>query len=372
MKLLHLGDLHLGKKLNDVSLIEDQEYVLNEIIDIVKEDNIDGVMIAGDIYDKTVPTNEAFSLFSSFITNLNKLGKKVYAISGNHDRDIKISYFSDLLEKNDIYVSKKFKGTTQVINEKDEYGILHIHMLPFIKPSDVRRYYEGIEINSYDEAYKVVIDNSNINYSERNILICHQFFTGGIVSESEEVMVGGIDNISSDIVKDFDYVALGHLHMPQMVNKYNYVRYSGSILKYSFGEANHIKKAIIIDIKEKGNLEIKEIPLKFKRDVREIKGKYLDILNSTPSFDYLKITLTDELIPVDAYNSLLQIFPNIIKLLRNYSNTDESITNEEVDFRNESIIDIFKKFYLLQNEKEASEEVLKVIEDKLKEVREEE
>ena len=371
MKLLHLGDLHLGKKLNDVSLIEDQEYVLNEIIDIIKDNNIDCVLIAGDIYDKSNPSNEAIQLFSTFITNISLLNKKIFVISGNHDSDTKIAYLNELLIKNDIYFSKEFFGTTQVIECIDEYGKLYIHMLPFIKPSMVKRFYPECDNSSYDEAYKVVINNSNINYDERNILISHQFFTGSIKSESEEINVGGIDNISSELVKDFDYVALGHLHMNQRVNKNENIRYSGSPLKYSFGEANHIKKVNIIDIKEKGNIDIIELPLKFMRDVLVIEGKFDDIMKMTPSKDYLKIILTDEFIPVDALNSLSQIFPNIVSLIKkNHLNDEDTVMNNDIDFHTKNIIDIFKDFYFSQNNKEASDEVIKLIEEKMNEIKE--
>lgn len=370
MRLLHLGDLHLGKKLNDQSLIEDQEHVLNEIIDIIKDENIDGVMIAGDVYDKSNPSNDAFNLFSNFITNISKLNKKVFIISGNHDSDVKISYFSDLLIKNDIYVSKQFTGTTQKIEVSDGYGKINIHLLPFIKPGIVRYYYPNETINSYNDAYKVVIDNSDIDYNERNILIGHQFFTGSTTSESEEVTVGGLDNIDSSVVKDFDYVALGHLHMSQIVQGNDHIRYSGSIYKYSFSEINHVKKAIIVDIKEKGNISIEEVPFTFKHDLQELHGGFDKLMDHEACDDFVKIVLDDEFVPTDAFNSLSQIFPNILKLIRKMSDKEEIELKDDIDFKSEDIVDIFKKFYSLQNDQDPSDEVIKLIEGKMKEIKE--
>lgn len=371
MKLLHIGDLHIGKKLNDIILLNDQKIVLNQIIQISIEEDVDGILIAGDVYDKNSPSNEAMDLFNDFITKLVKLEKKVYIIAGNHDANQKISYFSYLLRKNNVFVSEEFLGTTQEIIENDEYGEVHIHLLPFIKPIFVKKIYPNEIINTYEDAIKTTLGHSKVDVNNRNILLCHQFITGSETSDSEQLAIGGLDNIDYTVFDDFDYVALGHIHKAQKVGR-DTLRYSGSILKYSFSEANHVKSCTLLNIKEKGNIEIKKIPLIQRNDVRIIKGNYDEIISMPYSLDYVKIILEDEIVPIDARYNILMVFPNMMKLVLANSRTDDDNTIEITDdFRLASIMDLFIDFYKIQNnnveptleQREILESILKELED---------
>lgn len=371
MKLLHIGDLHIGKKLNDIILLNDQKIVLNQIIQISIEEDVDGILIAGDVYDKNSPSNEAMDLFNDFITKLVKLEKKVYIIAGNHDANQKISYFSYLLRKNNVFVSEEFLGTTQEIIENDEYGEVHIHLLPFIKPIVVKKIYPNEIINTYEDAIKTTLGYSKVDVNNRNILLCHQFITGSETSDSEQLAIGGLDNIDYTVFDDFDYVALGHIHKAQKVGR-DTLRYSGSILKYSFSEANHVKSCTLLNIKEKGKIEIKKIPLIQPNDVRIIKGNYDEIISMPYSLDYVKIILEDEIVPIDARYNILMVFPNMMKLVLANSRTDDDNTIEITDdFRLASIMDLFIDFYKIQNnnveptseQREILESILKELED---------
>lgn len=369
MKLLHIGDLHIGKKFKDVILLEDQRKVLEQIVDISKKEKVDGVMICGDIYDKNNPSNEAIELFNDFITKLYMLHKKIFVIAGNHDSHIKISFLSYLLRKNNLFVSEKFSGTTQVISLNDKYGPINIHLLPFVKPYSVKQIYPNEKIQTYQDAVSVIINNSNIDKSQRNVLICHQFITNSELSDSEELAVGGLDNIDYTVFDDFDYVALGHIHKPQSIGR-DTLRYSGSILKYSFSEINHVKSCSIVELFEKGNISVKTIPLTQAYDVREIRGYYDDIIKMPYSLDYVRINIEDEIVPIDARYNILMVFPNMVKLVlaSERVNDDRNVDVYE-DIKATSIIDLFVDFYKMQNNNvEPSNEHKEIVESILKEL----
>ncbi len=318
MKCIHLSDLHIGKKVNEFSMLEDQAYILTKIINIIDEQNVETVFIAGDVYDKSVPPIDAVNLFDDFLVRLSKRNLKVFIIIGNHDSAERLAFGGRLMNQSGIYVSPLYHGDIQPITIQDDYGDLNIYLLPFIKPAHVRHSLE-IEVSSYNEAVEQAINHMNIDTTKRNVLLAHQFVTGAIRSDSEEISVGGSDNVDAHLFKEFDYVALGHIHRPQKCI-YDYIRYSGTPLKYSFSEANHHKSVTIIDMQEKGNLSIEQIPLIPKRDMVELKGTYNELVaksfyeHTTYQEDYVHITLTDEEDILDALAKLRVIYKNIMKL----------------------------------------------------------
>ena len=347
MKFAHLADLHIGKKLNGISLLEDQRYVLNQVVDIVKKEKVDGILLAGDIYQTSQPSSEALSLFDEFLGNLVKANIPCYMISGNHDSEQRIAYFSRLIRKANVFTNELFNGTIQTIKVEDEYGELHIHLLPFIKPIDLKKYYPDEKIDTYQKMMELVIATSNIDYSQRNILLCHQFITGAVTSDSEVFAIGTLDNINHQVFENFDYVALGHLHHPQHVGK-DTIRYSGSLLKYSLSEINSNKSITIVDVKEKGNVGIDKIPLIPPHEMRELKGYYKDLMKEAYSEDYISVILEDDVVLPDAYLSLMTNFPNMISYRLN-KNNEVYDHYELLDMDNKSVLDLFTDFYRGQN-----------------------
>lgn len=318
MKFLHLSDLHLGKKVNEFSMLEDQKYILNQIIETIKIEKPDGVIIAGDVYDKTVPDIGAINLLDSFLTELAKLQVSVYLISGNHDNSERLSFGSDLFKLANVHIAQSYNGFVECIKTFDEFGEIYIYLLPYIKPSLARACYPSVKIENFNDALKAVLDDTEVNTNKRNVIVAHQFITGGETSDSEELYVGGIENVSSTIFDDFDYVALGHLHAPQSVSRES-LRYGGSPLKYSISEKNQRKYLTFIDLKEKGDVSISKIDLKPLRDFREIRGTYKEVMSKefyegTNTDDYIHIILTDEIDEVNALGKLRTVYPNLIKL----------------------------------------------------------
>ncbi len=321
MKLIHLSDLHIGKRVNEFSMLEDQEYILTRIINIIDDEKPDAVLIAGDVYDKSVPSGEAVQVFDDFLVRLAKRNLQTFVISGNHDSPERLAFGGRLMDISGIHMSPVYNGKVEPICLEDEHGKVNFYMLPFIKPVHVRRFFEKENIESYTDAVQIAIDNMKVNGTERNVIITHQFVTGAERSESEEVSVGGSDNVDASVFEKFDYVALGHIHSPQNIGSEK-IRYCGTPLKYSFSEANHKKSVTVVNLGEKGKLEIDEIPLEPKRDMREIKGKYDEIMmngNQEKSDDYVHIILTDEEDIPNAMGKLRLVYPNLMKL--DYDNT---------------------------------------------------
>ena len=380
MKLMHLSDLHLGKLVLEQSMIDDQKYILNQIIDIVKKEKVDIVLIAGDVYDKSIPTIEAVNLFSNFLTKLYKLKVLVFVISGNHDSKDRLSFGNELFVDNGIYIEGIFNGNLrcETINDKD--GKLNIYMLPFIKPVEIKRFYPDEIIDTYEDAIKCILKHSSINKSERNIIMVHQFVTSlgesVIRSDSESISLGGIDNIDVTLFKDFDYVAMGHIHGPQKVGRET-VRYSGSPLKYSVSEVNQKKSVCIIEFNSKGDINISKIPLIPIRDMRVIKGPFdklisKEIVNLENKNDYLDVILTDDDYIINAIGKLRKFYPNILKLeYENKISSNEVLDNIDIDKSNMSPIDLFSEFYKMQNGIELSTKKKKIIEEVIKEVNDE-
>lgn len=318
MKFVHISDLHLGKRVNGFSLLEDQKYILTKIINTIDDEKPDGVLIAGDIYDKSVPSVEAVQLFNDFLCRLAKRNLQVFVISGNHDSAERLSFASSLIDLSGIHIAPVYDGKIEPFVLEDEYGKVNVYMLPFIKPTNIRTIFETEEITDYTDAVKYAIEKMNINTKERNIIVAHQFVTGAVRSKSEELSVGGIDNVDVSVFDSFDYVALGHIHKPQKMVR-DTVRYCGSPLKYSFSEINTDKSVSVVVLKEKGNVNITTVGLIPKHDMREIRGRYDDIVlkanyENTATKDYIRIILTDEDDIPDVMNKLRYIYPNLMEV----------------------------------------------------------
>ena len=360
MKIVHLSDLHLGKKVNGFSMIEDQRYILQEIIKVIKNQQTDAVIIAGDVYDKPVPSREAVQLFDMFLVELVKLAQKVFVISGNHDSAERIAFGRRLMDDRGVYMAPVYDGCVEPITLSDEYGEINFYMLPFIKPVNVRSIFKEETIENYTDAVLCAVKHMNIDKNQRNVLIAHQFVGGAERSDSEDISVGGLDNVAPFVFEDFDYTALGHIHRCQKAGGDN-IRYAGTPLKYSISEKDHIKSVTLVEISNKGEQKIESIPLEAKRDLREIKGTYEELTlksfyENQNTEDYIHVVLTDEDDVPDALARLRVIYPNIMKL--DYENTRTSTISEitiSENFKNKSEIELFSDLYEMQNGTEMSQ-----------------
>ena len=355
MKLIHLSDLHLGKRVNEYSMLEDQEYILKSIVKIIDDEKPNGVIIAGDVYDKSVPSAEAVSLFDDFLVALAKRKLDVFVISGNHDSPERIAFGSRIMDAGGIHLSPVYNGTIEPIRLKDEFGDLYVYMLPFVKPANVRRFFEKEDISTYTDAIGCAIRHMNVDSEKRNVLVTHQFVTGASRSDSEEISVGGADNVDASVFDGFDYVALGHLHSPQNCSS-DRIRYCGTPLKYSFSEAKDKKSVTVIEMSEKGNISCRLINLVPKHDLIELKGTYDELIsrsyyeNTSWQEDYAHITLTDEEDIPDAIGKLRSVYHRLMKLDYDNKRTRSSaeITGAS-DMERKSPFELFSEFYELQN-----------------------
>jgi len=412
MKLLHISDLHLGKRVYEFSMLEDQKYILDQILKIAKDERADGVIIAGDLYDKSVPSAEAVQVFDRFLTRLAEAGIGVYAVSGNHDSAERIAFGAQLMNGRGVYLSPVYDGKVEKVALEDKYGEVFLYLLPFIKPAAVRHVLEREhgqeeelteqvsetekgskeltgEVNclenrgegltgqvngpekqemkqfrlpeSYQDAVEVAVKRMKVDTSKRNVLVAHQFVTGAGRCESEDVVVGGLDNVDAEIFEDFDYVALGHIHSPQWVGRET-VRYCGTPLKYSFSEAEQVKSVTVVELGEKGSVGLRTVPLIPLRDMRKLHGTYLevtarDFYQETDVEDYVQITLTDEEDIPDGLQKLRKFYPNLMRLEYDNSRTRQSQAVEAVkDIEQKSELELFGEFYELQNNQPMTEE----------------
>lgn len=361
MKFLHISDLHLGKRVNGFSMLEDQRYILNQILEILTQEKIEVVLIAGDIYDRSIPPVEAIQLFDAFISDIAERSIKVAIIAGNHDSAERLSFGNALMCNSGVYVADAYKGSTVPVEFQDEYGTIYLYMLPFIKPATVKLLFENEDISSYDDAVQVAIDEMEIDSQNRNILMAHQFVTGAEQCDSEELSVGGTENISVEWLEEFDYVALGHIHRAQKIKKET-IRYSGTPLKYSFSEVSHRKSVTVVELKEKGTVEISQILLQPLRDLCEIRGRYNDIISKEfyqdrNVEDYIHITLLDEEDILEGFGKLSVVYPNIMKLdYDNIRTKSDSTIHSVEDIKRKSPQELFEEFYILQNNQEMTEE----------------
>ena len=355
MKLIHLSDLHLGKRVNEYSMIEDQEYILKRILGVIADEKPDGVIIAGEVYDKSVPSAEALSLFDDFLVSLSKMKLQVFVISGNHDSAERIAFASRIMDVGGIHMSPVYGGAIEPVRMHDGFGELDIYMLPFVKPVNVRRYFPDAEISTYTDALRCAVESMGIDTAKRNVLITHQFVTGASRSESEEVSVGGTDNVDAEVCSDFDYVALGHLHAPQNCGSER-IRYCGTPLKYSFSEAKDHKSVTVVELFEKGNVSVRTVELVPKRDLVELRGTYSEVTlrsfyeGTTWQEDYTHITLTDEEDIPDAIGKLRAVYHKLMKL--DYDNTrtrSNTVIRSGAEVERKSPYELFSDFYELQN-----------------------
>ena len=373
MKFLHLSDLHLGKQMNDVSLLEDQEAMLMyQIVPIAQKEHVDAVLIAGDIYQRSTPQAEAVALFDRFVSKLAAMGKKVFVISGNHDSAQRISYFSALVKPSGVYMTEAFEGQMQRVTLSDAYGELVIWMLPFLRPQQVKRFLPEEKIVTYQDAMQAVLRQTPIDKKKRNILMCHQFITGAATSDSEDRSIGGLEQIDAALFDAFDYVALGHIHRPQKIRRQT-LRYAGSPLKYSFSEADFDKSVPVIDMQEKGYIDVHTVALKPLHDVRRVEGMLDELMNMPYSEDYVWATVRDENVPPDARVMLTGVFPNMLKfsIVNSKTKTDVDVMATQ-SMENKSIVELFADFYRLQNNDQSPsaahmkelEKVLRELEEK--------
>lgn len=362
MKLIHLSDLHLGKRVNDFSMLEDQQYILAEILQIIDREKPDGVLIAGDVYDKSVPSAEAVALLDDFLVRLSKRELRIFVISGNHDSPERMAFGGRLMERSGVHLAPVYDGRVEPVVLTDQYGPVKLYLLPFVKPSHVRRCFPEREIATYTDAVAAAIEAMGVDTAVRNVLVTHQFVTGAARCDSEELSVGGTDNVDAAVFDPFDYVALGHIHGPQQVGRET-VRYCGTPLKYSFSEAGHKKSVTVVELGAKGAVTIRTIPLKPLRDMVELRGTYEELTlrafyeGTTYPRDYIHITLTDEEDIPDAVGKLRIIYPNLMKLDYDNKRTRAGIRLEGAeDVQQKSPLELLEEFYSNQNGQPMSEE----------------
>ena len=363
MRLAHISDLHLGKRVNEFSMLEDQRYIVKQIECILEEEAADAVLIAGDVYDKPVPPGEAVRLFDSFLTALADRGTHVFVISGNHDSPERIAFGSRLMEKSRVYMAPVYDGHVSPIELRDAYGSVYVYMLPFVKPAVVKKCWPEEGIETYEDAVGCAVAHMKEDAfvpEARNVLMAHQLVIGASRCDSEEVSVGGLDQVSAALFRDFDYTALGHIHGPQNAGGER-IRYCGSPLKYSFSEAGHVKSVTIVDLEEKGNVRVRTRPLIPLHDMREIRGSYEEVVSrdfyrGTAVDDYLHITLTDEEDILDAMGKLRAIYPNIMRLDYDNRRTREGGQLPEKVQRAKSPLELLEELYALQNNQPMSGE----------------
>lgn len=377
MKFLHLGDLHIGKSLNGFNLIDDQRHILGELLELIEAKQTDAVLLAGDIYDRSIPSEEAVGVLDWFLGRLAEMRIPTFLISGNHDSDERLNFGSGLFRSANIYISAKYDGQLAHVALTDELGPVNVWLMPFIKASQVAHFYPDDEIESYDDAVRAAIRHSGIQPQERNILVAHQFVVGDgkdpECSGSESVRtqeVGMVERVGYSAFDEFDYVALGHIHSPQMVGR-EQVRYAGSPLKYSLSEAAGNKYATFVTLRGKGDVSVELVSLVPKRDLRHLKGPLAALTakeNVTDPDDYIYATLTDEEPIPNSMEILKQSYPNLVRMDIENSHTHEL---EMVDISkiegNKSFPEIFSEFYKTIYHCDISEEELSLMLEAAKE-----
>ena len=361
MKFLHLADLHLGKRVNGFSMLEDQAHILRQILAILDDEQPDGVLIAGDVYDKSVPSVEAVGLLDGFLTELRARGVPVLLISGNHDSPERLAFGGRVMDSCGIHISPVYDGALAPVTLQDAFGPVHVWLLPFVKPAHVRRWFPDADIESYTDAMAEAVAHMDIDTAARNVLVTHQFVTGGTCSGSEELSVGGTDNVDSGVFAPFDYVALGHLHGAQHIGRET-IRYAGSPLKYSFSEARQHKSVTVVTLGEKGDVQVRTVALTPLRELREIRGSYDELTarsfyeHTTYRSDYLHLILTDEQDVFDAMSRLRTIYPYLMTL--DYDNARTRAAggmSVPAEAERRTPLELFEALYQRQNHQPMSE-----------------
>ena len=376
MKFFHLSDLHLGRRMYEFSLIDDQRFILEEIVSLAEKERPDAVVIAGDIYDRAVPSAEAVELFDSFLTELAGRHIPVLAIAGNHDSPERIAFGADLMTPSGVFLSPVYNGHVEPVTLPDAFGEVHFFLLPFIKPVNVRRFYPDAAMESYTDALRCAVEHMRVEPSARNVLITHQFVTGGVRSDSEDITVGGTDNVDAAVFDCFDYVALGHLHGAQKIGRET-LRYSGTPLKYSFSEKDQEKSITVVEMGEKGNVSISTLPLTPQRDMREVRGTYDELTlrrnyAGTNTDDYIHAVLTDENDIPNAFSRLQSIYLQLMKLDYDNRRTRTSVViAAEERRRTMTDTELFAEFFEIQNGKKMTDKQSEYVKDVFATVREE-
>lgn len=380
MKLLHLADLHLGKRVNGFSMMEDQEYILNRILEIMEEEQPDGLLIAGDVYDKTIPPAEAVRRMDDFLTAVAEKHVPVFLISGNHDSAERVAFGHQLMQGSGIWISPVYDGTIRHHTLGDRWGEVNIYLIPFLRPSVVRSFFPDVEIEDYTDALRTIIEDLQVDTSRRNVVLAHQFVTAaGALPEtcdSEQLSVGGLDRVDGSVFSPFDYTALGHLHGPQRVGSET-IRYAGSPLKYSFSELHQKKSVTVAELRAKGETEIRQIPLQPRREMIELRGTFEEILaearqKGEPQTDYYHMILTDETDVVDALSRLREYYPNIMLLDYDNRRTRSQKEVEQLDRVEERTPgELFAALYEQQNGQEMDSDRKEYLDGLIREIWEE-
>ena len=373
MKFIHMSDLHLGKHINQFSMLEDQKYIFNEIVEIIKKEKPNALLLSGDIYDKPIPPVEAVNLLDDFLSKIALEKIPVLIISGNHDSPDRLSFGSSLMKSSQIYISQVYDGNIQCVTLEDENGPVNFYLLPYIKPSTVRQVFPEEKINSFNDAVKLALSKLSLNKDERNVLLAHQFVTGAQTCESEELFVGGSENVDASLFDDFDYVALGHIHGPQKVGRES-IRYCGTPLKYSFSEVNHKNGLCLVELTKKGDFNCTSIPLKPLHEMRKLKGTFQEIMFGSESKasnkdDYLHITLTDEMDVPEGYGRLSSVYKNLISMdydnSRTRANQDMTLLD---NIKTVKPLELFEEFFEKQNNKKMTEDQKNFMEKLIEEI----
>lgn len=377
---MHLADLHLGKRVNGFSMMEDQEYILNRILEIMEEEQPDGLLIAGDVYDKTIPPAEAVRLMDDFLTAVAAKHVPVFLISGNHDSAERVAFGHQLMQGSGIWISPVYDGTIRHHTLEDRWGEMNIYLIPFLRPSVVRSFFPDVEIEDYTDALRTIIEDLRVDTSRRNVVLAHQFVTAaGALPEtcdSEQLSVGGLDRVDGSVFSPFDYTALGHLHGPQRVGSET-IRYAGSPLKYSFSELHQKKSVTVAELREKGEAEIRQIPLQPRREMIELRGTFEEILaearqKGEPQTDYYHMILTDETDVVDALSRLREYYPNIMLLDYDNRRTRSQKEVEQLDRVEERTPgELFAALYEQQNGQEMDSDRKEYLDGLIREIWEE-
>lgn len=356
MKLFHISDLHLGKRVYEFSMLEEQKELLESILNRIEEEKPDVLLITGDVYDKPVPPTEAVKLLDDFLTKLAEKGLHTYIIAGNHDSAQRLEFGKDIIGKNGIHITGSIEKELEHFVETDDFGKVHIWLLPFFKPAHVNGLL-GESFTSYGEAAKALLDGSNIDRAKRNIILVHQFVTWKGTAErsdSEMLSLGGVEEIDASLFFAFDYAALGHLHSPQKMGKET-VRYAGSPMPYSFSEIRQKKGITVVELKGKGDISLDFIPLETKRKFREIKGPLKELLSAAKaeggSADYIRCILTDKEALLDPMGQMRSVYPNLMTLefQQREMENEQEISIDTEDIRPD---ELFAMFFEKQNEKE--------------------
>lgn len=377
---MHLADLHLGKRVNGFSMMEDQEYILNRILEIMEEEQPDGLLIAGDVYDKTIPPAEAVRRMDDFLTAVAAKHVPVFLISGNHDSAERVAFGHQLMQGSGIWISPVYDGTIRHHTLEDRWGEVNIYLIPFLRPSVVRSFFPDVEIEDYTDALRTIIEDLQVDTSRRNVVLAHQFVTAaGALPEtcdSEQLSVGGLDRVDGSVFSPFDYTALGHLHGPQRVGSET-IRYAGSPLKYSFSELHQKKSVTVVELRAKGETEIRQIPLQPRREMTEMRGTFEEILEEArkkgaPQTDYYHMILTDEIDVVDALSRLREYYPNIMLLDYDNRRTRSQKEVEQLDRVEERTPgELFAALYEQQNGQEMDSDRKEYLDGLIREIWEE-